>query len=102
MNKYIDVDKFAEAICSFRQIDEDAANAMIWLLRTFPTADVIEARNGKVRHGKWVLVKPRRIGRNATYQCSVCKKLRSSYYNDVQNWKYCPCGAKMDRERKKK
>lgn len=41
-SRYIDVDKFAEAICNFQQIDEDAANAMIWLLRTFPTADVVE------------------------------------------------------------
>ncbi len=54
-----------------------------------------------VRHGKWVLVFPRRTGRNATYRCSVCNKLRSSYYNDVQNWEYCPCGAKMDGERSK-
>ena len=42
MSRYIDVDKFAEKICNFQQIDEDAANAMIWLLRTFPTADVVE------------------------------------------------------------
>ena len=38
----IDVDKFAEKICDFQAIDEDAANKMIWLLRTFPTADVVE------------------------------------------------------------
>lgn len=42
MKKYIDVDKFAERICNFHQIDEDAANKMIWLLRTFPTADAVE------------------------------------------------------------
>lgn len=56
-----------------------------------PTVDAVE-----VVHGKWVMVKPRRIGRNATYKCTVCNRLRSSYYNDVQEWKYCPCGAKMD------
>ena len=39
---YIDVDKFAEKICNFQAIDEDAANKMIWLLRTFPTADVAQ------------------------------------------------------------
>lgn len=38
---YIDVDKFAERICNFQAIEEDAANKMIWLLRTFPTADVV-------------------------------------------------------------
>ncbi len=61
------------------------------------SADVEE-----VRHGRWVLVRPRRTGRNATYRCTVCKKLRSSYYNDVQEWEYCPCGAKMDGERREK
>ena len=40
MARYIDMDKFAEKICDFQAIDEDAANKMIWLLRTFPTADV--------------------------------------------------------------
>ena len=44
----------------------------------------------------WILWKPRRINRNATYKCSACGKLCSSYYNDVGEWKYCPnCGAKM-------
>ena len=38
---YIDIDKFAESICNFQAIDEDAANKMIWLLRTFPIADVV-------------------------------------------------------------
>ena len=28
-------------------------------------------------------------------ECKNCGQLRSSYYNDVQNWEYCPCGAKM-------
>ena len=52
----------------------------------------------EVKHGKWVLVKPRRNGRNATYKCTVCNQLYSSYYNDVQEWTHCPCGAKMDKE----
>lgn len=49
-----------------------------------------------VVHGRWVLVKPRRTGRNATYKCTACGQLRSSYYNDVTQWKHCPCGARMD------
>lgn len=53
----------------------------------------------EVRHGKWVLVKPRRNGRNATYKCTVCNQLYSSYYNDVQEWTHCPCGAIMDKEK---
>lgn len=44
----------------------------------------------------WILWKPRRENRNATYKCSHCGKLCSSYYNDVGEWKCCPhCGAKM-------
>ena len=38
---YIDVDKFAEKICNFQAIDEDSANAVIYLLRSQPTADVV-------------------------------------------------------------
>lgn len=46
--------------------------------------------------GRWVLVKPRRINRNATYKCSQCGKLCSSYYNDVGEWKSCPhCRTRM-------
>ena len=55
------------------------------------TVDAVE-----VVHGRWVLAKPRVKGRNATYRCTACGKLRSSYYNDVFQWEYCPCGAKMD------
>lgn len=57
-----------------------------------PTADVQE-----VKHGKMNMYKPRSMNRNATYKCSVCGKLCSSYYNDVGEWKFFPhCGAKMD------
>lgn len=49
--------------------------------------------------GHWLLWKPRRMNRNATYKCSVCGKLCSSYYNDVGEWNFCPkCGAKMKGE----
>lgn len=54
----------------------------------------------KVTGGKMVLFAPRRINRNATYKCSVCGKLCSSYYNDVGEWKFCPhCGAKIEKEK---
>ncbi len=50
----------------------------------------------KQSEGEWILHKPRRENRNATYKCSVCGKLCSSYYNDVGEWKCCPhCQAKM-------
>lgn len=61
------------------------------------TAEALHA-NGycKQSEGEWLLHKPRRENRNATYKCSVCGKLCSSYYNDVGEWKCCPhCGAKM-------
>lgn len=96
MNKYIDVDKFAEAICNFRQIDEDAANAMIWLLRTFPTADVVE-----VVHAHWIEHPHFNFEggySGANYECSNC------HYDDLYDLddaNYCPkCGAKMDGERR--
>ena len=57
-----------------------------------------KSKKQEVKHGKWEKAMPRRKGRNATYRCSCCGQLRSSYYNDVQNWEYCPCGAKMDKE----
>lgn len=38
----------------------------------------------------WILHSPRKRGRNATYKCSYCGKLCSSYYNDVGKWKCCP------------
>jgi hypothetical protein len=39
---------------------------------------------------EWILHRPRVKGRNATYKCSNCGKLCSSYYNDVGEWKCCP------------
>ena len=58
----------------------------------FPTANAQEVRRGKMN-----VYKPRSMNRNATYKCSVCGKLCSSYYNDVGEWKYCPhCGAKLE------
>lgn len=54
----------------------------------------------KVTGGKMVFWRARCINRNATYKCSVCGKLCSSYYNDVGEWKYCPhCGAKLQKEK---
>lgn len=85
---YIDVDKFAEKICDFQVIDEDCANKMIWLLHTFPTADVEE-----VRHGEWI-----KYPSDAYMKCSVCgmEYPKEKMPNIVG---YCPnpnCGAKMD------
>ncbi len=57
-----------------------------------PAVDVQE-----VRYGKMNIRKSRSTNRNATYKCSVCWKLCSSYYNDIGEWKFCPhCGARMD------
>ena len=39
---------------------------------------------------EWILHRPRVKGRNATYKCSNCGRLCSSYYNDVGEWKCCP------------
>lgn len=57
----------------------------------------------ELKQGLWLLWKPRRINRNATYKCSHCGKLCSSYYNDVGTWKWCPhCGASMTKEQESK
>lgn len=69
----------------------DGVHFILEKLDAIPKADV-----EPVRHGHWIKVFPRRTNRNATYKCSVCKKLRSSYYNDVAEWDRCPCGARMD------
>ena len=51
MAGYIDVDKFADAICIFPAIDEQSACAVISLLRRQSTADVAEVvRCGKCKH----------------------------------------------------
>ena len=87
---YIDVDKFAEKICNFQAIDEDSANAVIYLLRSQPTADVEE-----VKHGEW---KPVPMFDEPDYdyisfECSCCGNL------EVCEENYCSeCGADM-RER---
>ena len=81
--KYIDADYLTEG-----RVSNDP---VVIAVKCAPAADVQE-----VKHGEWVLVKPRRKGRNATYKCTVCNQLYSSYYNDVQEWTHCPCGARMD------
>lgn len=52
----------------------------------------------ETKHGYWILWLPRTSNQNAIYRCSCCGKLRSSHYDDVGEWEYCPCGAKMDAE----
>ena len=88
---YIDVDKFAEKICNFQAIDEDSANAVIYLLRSQPSADVEE-----VKHAKWEY---------ECLECSICKRNISeicdadSYLTSgiEDELLFCPfCGAKMD------
>lgn len=89
---YIDVDKFADAICDFSAIDEHSANAVILLLRRQPIADVVE-----VKHGQWLdniektstvagITKDFAIG----YKCSLCGR------TEINREPYCNCGAKMD------
>ena len=95
--KYIDIKKRMEQwgkLCDSYFPNLPCERLEDFILRA-PAADVVE-----IRHGYWILWKPRCENRNATYKCSVCGKLRSSYYNDVGEWEYSPCGARMDGERK--
>ena len=87
---YIDVDKFAEKICNFQAIDENAANAMIWLLRTFPAADVVEV----------VRCKNCRYCEEAHYEEEgekpyVKLKCKWSNYSHQPN-DYCSCGERRE------
>ena len=96
MSRYIDADKInAKLMNEYHGMISDESMKIykiIQILDNAPTSDVQE-----VRHGKMNIYKPRSRNRNATYKCSVCGKLCSSYYNDVGEWKFCPhCGAKMD------
>ena len=90
--KLINADKFAEAICKFPAIDENAANAVIFLLQKQPNADVVE-----VKHGEWLdnikvisTVGMANIKAFVGYRCSVCGR------EEVAKEPYCNCGAKMD------
>ena len=97
MARYIDVDKFAEKICNFQEIDEDSANKMIYLLRTFPTADVEE-----VKHGEWIqeweLEKGLEDNDEIPYiKCSLCGHMEWGIDKEMDiTPNYCnECGAKM-------
>ena len=81
MARYIDADKFAEAICKFPAIDENAANAVISLLHRQPTADVEE-----VVRGEWL-----RQNGGFFFLCSNCGKAAATKGNFCHN-----CGAKME------
>ena len=97
-SRYIDVDKFAEARCNFQQIDEDAANAMIWLLRTFPTADVVEVRHAYWKETNHITESKRgREIHSKLYNCSYCDAPNGRKKSSYCHW----CGAKMDGERSK-
>ena len=90
--RLIDAEKLCELARNHTNSSVDCNDIM-----RFPTANAQE-----VKHGKMKLFAPRRINRNATYKCSVCGTLCSSYYNDVGEWKYCPhCGAKLEKEKTK-
>lgn len=61
-------------------------------INDYITSDVQE-----VKHGKMNMYKSKSMNRDATYKCSVCGKLCSSYYNDIGEWNFCPnCGCKLD------
>lgn len=86
----------------FKPMADDLRQAESWcdldgvLNRTKTMQNLYKIGYRKLREGEWELHKPRIENRNATYKCSACGNLCSSYYNDVGAWNYCPhCGAKM-------
>jgi hypothetical protein len=95
MSRYIDADKFIErlnASPAFPNMGTDGyflLGVVEDLLKSFPTADVVEVRHGTWYHGTEY---------GAVYaKCSACgRKMNYSCYG----YAYCAlCGAKMDGER---
>lgn len=61
-----------------------------------PTEDVQE-----VRHGRWMYCGKLR-GHDHGWQCSECLRTEfTKHKEDIKDYPYCHCGAKMDREGKK-
>ena len=90
--RLIDADKLKQHYAWWNDENKELFDAIVDIQ---PTVEPQEAKRGKMN-----VYKPRRMNRNATYKCSVCGKLCSSYYNDVGEWKYCPhCGAKLEKEK---
>lgn len=98
MAKYIDADKInAELMDEYHGMISDESMKIYKIMQMLDNAPIADVE--EVKHGKMNMYKPRSMNRNATYKCSVCGKLCSSYYNDVRKWKFCPsCGARMDLE----
>ena len=95
--RLMNIDDFKRNLCHYCNTymsDEPCEPGECWVYDVIAQTGSVDAV--EVVHGRWVLAKPRVKGRNATYRCTACGKLRSSYYNDVFQWEYCPCGAKMD------
>lgn len=86
MSRYIDADNFERACMSDKNCED--MQDVIYKLRDYPTADVVE-----VRHGHWI----RYDDLVVSCECSVCGEKFNLYEDDVLGYPYCPnCGAKMD------
>lgn len=81
---YVDREKFAESICAFPALDEDAANAVISLLHRQPTADVVEV----VRCKDCIFYEPHGNGK-----VGICRHLKLKSYLK-HNIDFCSYGEK--------
>lgn len=89
---YFDVEKFATAVCNYPAIDEDAANAVIHLLRCQPTYEMEQVVHAEWLNEHWEGDPHSISGYPRTYygECSNCGEFSEQFDR-------CPnCGACMD------
>lgn len=87
MNRYCDMDKFAQAICEDMTLTEEEANKFIHLLWGQSVADVAE-----VQHGEW----QQNPHCKRIYYCSECgRHIEDGTNNPNEHFPYCHCGARM-------
>ena len=85
MAKYIDIDSVSDDYMQSFTANAGTYLVVRKILRSVPTADVVE-----VKHGEWDV----NVGMNFNKEriCPICKKRIESNY-----WEFCShCGAKMD------
>lgn len=103
MSRYIDADKFIErlnASPAFPNMGTDGyflLGVVEDLLKSFPTADVVE-----VRHGEWNTECKASTSSGFAWYMHTCSTCGYTYKTVVPiGYTYCPnCGAKMDGERR--
>ena len=100
MSRYIDADTFDERVrISVGLVEEeltddykDGVRCTLEMLKTHPTADVVERKQGK-----WIVLYDEDSPQDGIWKCSACDYIRLA--DDIAPINYCPnCGADMRSE----